>query len=347
MLWVGVEGEMEEQLVPRAGLTLKRIKGGPIAGVSRLTQLKNLAHLAGSVWRSWRLIGAFQPQVVFLTGGYMSVPVALAAWLRRIPALVYLPDLEPGAAVRLIARLVTLVAATFAESAAYFSSRVHLVATGYPLRPEMVAAAKMKKSEARAAFQLTGDGPTLLVFGGSRGAWSINQALMAILSDLPAELEIIHVTGQLTWELVEEFTRSLPADLRARYRPFPYLHEEMGAAFRAADLVVARAGASMLGEAPLFGLPAILVPYPYAWRYQKVNADYLSERGAAIRLNDDYLQDQLLPTIEQLLRDKERLESMRAAALKLHQPDAARRLAEAVLRLGNQQPSHPVPTMNA
>jgi UDP-N-acetylglucosamine--N-acetylmuramyl-(pentapeptide) pyrophosphoryl-undecaprenol N-acetylglucosamine transferase len=106
----------------------------------------------------------------------------------------------------------------------------------------------------------------------------------------------------------------------------------MGAGFRAADLVVARAGASMLGESPAFGVPAILVPYPHAWRYQKVNADYLVERGAAIRLDDERLATDLLPTVRALLADEERLSAMRRASEALRQPNGAENIARLLAR---------------
>jgi UDP-N-acetylglucosamine--N-acetylmuramyl-(pentapeptide) pyrophosphoryl-undecaprenol N-acetylglucosamine transferase len=107
----------------------------------------------------------------------------------------------------------------------------------------------------------------------------------------------------------------------------------MGLAFAAADLVVSRAGASVLGELPMFGLSAILVPYPYAWRYQKVNADYLAGRGAAVRLNDEDLKMKLTATIRELLGNPNRLNAMRVAMRSLAVPDAAHRIAEALLQL--------------
>jgi UDP-N-acetylglucosamine--N-acetylmuramyl-(pentapeptide) pyrophosphoryl-undecaprenol N-acetylglucosamine transferase len=130
---------------------------------------------------------------------------------------------------------------------------------------------------------------------------------------------------------VEASAAMLPAELRAYYRPYPYLHDEMGAAFRAADLVLARAGASMLGECPAFGLPSILVPLTFAWRYQKVNADYLTERGAAVQLVDETLAETLRPTVEKLLYDPATLERMAAAAAALDRPNAAFDLARLVV----------------
>jgi UDP-N-acetylglucosamine--N-acetylmuramyl-(pentapeptide) pyrophosphoryl-undecaprenol N-acetylglucosamine transferase len=205
-----------------------------------------------------------------------------------------------------------------------------LVVTGYPVRPELREATQMQPEAARAKFDLSPERKTVLVFGGSRGAWAINQALMGILPDLLQEMQVIHISGTLTWPQVEENAAKLPAAYRQFYRPFPYLHEEMGAAFRAADLVVARAGASMLGECPAFGLPAILIPLAWAWRYQKVNADFMTEHGAAQQLTDEELPEKLLTTIRSLLQDSEKLARMRAAARQLAQEDGAVNLAQLI-----------------
>ena len=114
---------------------------------------------------------------------------------------------------------------------------------------------------------------------------------MGILPELLQTIQVIHISGTFTWPKVEANLANMPEELRPYYRAYPYLHEEMGAGFRAADLVLARAGASMLGEAPTFGLPSIMVPLTFAWRYQKVNADYLSDHGAAIQLTDEQLPE--------------------------------------------------------
>lgn len=334
ILWVGVQGEMEETIVPRAGLTLQRITGGAIVGVPLTTALKNGVKLAWSVVLSGRIMKQFRPDVVFLTGGYMSVPVALAAWLRRIPALVYLPDLEPGAAIKFIGRFVQTIAATFQESAQYFPAGKEVVETGYPVRVELRQAATLDKSEALRVFNLTPERKTLFVFGGSRGARSINNALMRRLPNYLETFQVIHISGTLTWSDVEAYTQQLPDHLKRYYRPYPYLHEEMGAAFRAADLIVARAGASMLGEGPMFGTPAILVPYPHAWRYQKVNADYLAERDAAVRLDDEKLETELWPTVSELMKNDGKRNQMVQAAYELRSPNAAQQLAKHLINMG-------------
>ena len=206
--------------------------------------------------------------------------------------------------------------------------------SGYPLRAELTA---WNKPKARAALNLNDDLPVLLVFGGSKGAHSINEAVVPQLPTLLEMAQVIHISGQLDWETIQTAHASLTSEQKKRYHAFPYLHEEMGAALASADLVISRAGASTLGEFPFFGLPAILVPYPHAWRYQKVNADYLAERGAAVILKDELLKDQLLPMIKDLLANPSKREAMSKTMKSLSHPQAAQAIAEQLLQLGGQR----------
>ena len=333
ILWIGTKGEMEEKLVPRAGLHLKTIAGGAIAGVAPHVRARNAARLAWSVGSASRLVRRSAPDVMLMTGGYLAIPVAIAAWLQRVPIVIYLPDVEPGKAIRFALPFARKVACTTAGSLAFVPAGKAVI-TGYPLRPQLRAATHLSRAEALARFELRPERPTLFVFGGSRGARNINRALMASLPQLLAQIQIIHLSGALTWPEVETNAATLPPELRAYYRPYAYLHEEMGAAFRAADLVLARAGASMLGECPAFALPSILVPLTFAWRYQKVNADYLVQRGAAVQLTDQQLPQALLPLVMELLHDQPRLAQMGAAAGALDVPGAAAALAQLLLQEG-------------
>jgi UDP-N-acetylglucosamine--N-acetylmuramyl-(pentapeptide) pyrophosphoryl-undecaprenol N-acetylglucosamine transferase len=149
-------------------------------------------------------------------------------------------------------------------------------------------------------------------------------------------MQIVHLTGTYTWEQFKDSVESLPQALRPRYKAYPYLHEEMGAAFKIADLIVSRAGASSIGEYPYFGIPAILVPYPHAWRYQKVNADYLTRQGAAITLVDESLPEQLKPLVLDLIRDPERREAMRLKMRSLAFKDAAGQIAAQLTELADR-----------
>lgn len=323
---------MERELVTREGIEFDAVQAGPVVGVG----LRGAAGLVKSWWgamQAARIVAQWRPDALFVTGGYTAIPVAAACRMARVPILVYLPDIEPGSAVRAVARIAAVVAVTAEESRAYFPNQP-VVVTGYPVRSRLSAASRV---DAAARFGLAESRQTLMVFGGSRGARSINFALLDALDDLLNDYQIIHISGELDWPAVSERTGRLPGGKRVHYHPYPYLHDDMGLAFAAADLVVSRAGASVLGELPMFGLGAILVPYPYAWRYQKVNADYLASRGAAVRLNDEDLTMKLLATIRELLGNPQRLGAMRAASRALAAPDAAKRIADELLQLGGRR----------
>jgi undecaprenyldiphospho-muramoylpentapeptide beta-N-acetylglucosaminyltransferase len=324
-------GGLERELVKESGVAFAaydEVSAGPVAGVSLPRKLLSLMQYGAGVIQALGLLRRYQPQALLLTGGWSGLPVALAAWLRRVPVMIYLPDIEPGAAIRSLRRLAKQVAVTVPESERYFPDTPTVV-TGYPLR----AAFKVATREAaQAHFGLDAGRRTLLVFGGSRGARSINRALLDILPDLLADgVQVLHVSGTLDWPEVEARRAALPDS--THYHAYAYLHHEMALAFAAADLVVSRAGASTLGEFPYFGLPSILVPYPHAWRYQKVNADWLAEQGAAVRLDDERLGAELLPLIRVLLNDETRLNAMRDCARALARPDGASRLAAALVHL--------------
>ena len=178
----------------------------------------------------------------------------------------------------------------------------------------------------------------LLIIGGSKGAQTLNKVVFDHLSDLLDFTQILHLTGSLDIETAQALKNQLPAVLAERYQPYSYLHEEISSAFSCADLALSRAGASTLGELPLFGLPAILVPYPFAWRYQKVNAEALSQRGAAILLEDHLMQERLFPLVRDLLNDPAKREAMRASMRTLAQPDAAGAIASQLLELAGETP---------
>jgi UDP-N-acetylglucosamine--N-acetylmuramyl-(pentapeptide) pyrophosphoryl-undecaprenol N-acetylglucosamine transferase len=161
----------------------------------------------------------------------------------------------------------------------------------------------------------------------------------AALPELLLEMQVIHITGKLDWQMMEQARAGLSSELLNRYRPYPYLYDEIGAAMSLADLALTRAGASTLGELPLFGLPAILVPYPYAWRYQRVNASYLVRHGAAVQIEDSQLADQIIPKVRGLMADKDQLERMSQAMQSIASPAAATRIAELIRDLASS-PKH-------
>jgi UDP-N-acetylglucosamine--N-acetylmuramyl-(pentapeptide) pyrophosphoryl-undecaprenol N-acetylglucosamine transferase len=329
-LWVGSVGGIDEDLVRRAGVPFAGIPAGGLRGLAPWTVARNLARLAAGYIQAERLIDDFRPDVVLATGGYVGVPVVLAARWRRVPGLLYLPDIEPGLAIRFLARIVDCIAVSFETSRAYLPAQ-KVVVTGYPVRPELLHA---DKATARARLGVSPDAPVLLVFGGSRGARRINQAAAEVMADLAGLAQVIHVTGTLDAAWVQARQAALPAEARRRYRAYPYLHAEMVDALASADLAVARAGAATLGELPAVGLPSILVPYPYSGQHQWPNARYLAERGAAVIVPDAELTGaRLLAEVRALLTDPGQLAMMSTAARRLAVPDAAAKIATELRRL--------------
>ena len=329
-LWVGGEAGMEEALVKRQSIPFQSIPAAGVHGVGLITMPRNLVLLGRGIFAASRILREFNPDVLFFTGGYVAVPVALAGRGRAIPILLYVPDIEPGIALKSLARFSSVIAVTTHESQKYFNKQIY--ETGYPLRADLMV---WDRQTAHRHLGISGELPSLLVFGGSQGARSINMAVLHHLRALLQKFEIIHLTGELDWQTVNAEREQLPAELAARYHVLPYLHE-MGAALAVADLVVSRAGASCLGEFPLFGLPAVLVPYPHAWRYQKVNSEYLALRGAAVILEDHHLKDELLLTLSVLLDNPNKLKAMRAAMFELSHPRAAAKIASKLIQLAGE-----------
>ena len=322
---------MEADLVTRAGVPFTAIPAAGVHGVGLRSLPGNLLRLGRGTLAARRILAEFKPDAIFFTGGYVAAPLAVAA--RNKPILLYVPDIEPGMALRFLSHFAKIIALTAEDSKQYFKSAARQVVTGYPTRSEM---GSWERSAARRHFDLSENLPVLLIAGGSKGARSINQPVLAALKDLLGMAQIIHLTGSLDKEAAAAARAGLPDELKNRYQIFDYLHEDMGAALAAADLAITRAGASTLGEYPLFGLPAILVPYQYAWRYQMVNARFLERHGAAVVLEAAQLSTELLPTLRTLFAAPQRLQAMRQAMQSLARPNAAQEIASLLQELAGE-----------
>jgi UDP-N-acetylglucosamine--N-acetylmuramyl-(pentapeptide) pyrophosphoryl-undecaprenol N-acetylglucosamine transferase len=332
VLWLGSRGGIEEDLVKRAGVAFVGLAAGGLRGKGPLVAIRNAVRIASSVRQARGILSEFGADAILVTGGYACVAVTLAAWSQRIPVLIYLPDIVPGLAIRFLSRFAAKVAVTSEESYRYFR-RDKVTVTGYPVRPETFM---LNRDQARQALNLDLKEKTLLVFGGSRGARSINQALVAGLRDLLATCQIVHVSGRLDADWVAGMGKSLPEELQGRYHTWAYLHD-MPQAQVAADLAVARAGAATLGEFPAARLPSILVPYPYSGQHQNPNAAYMARNGAAQVLFDAELNEKLVPMVLDLLGDEEALSAMQESAAAMARPDAAEAIAEQLCLTARQR----------
>lgn len=320
LLYIGVRGKIDAEIVAREGLPFRAVSAGPLRGRSLLATTLGVLNLLRGIIEAYVLLRSFRPDVVFATGGYGSVGVGLAARLRGVPLLLFLPDVQAGVAVKALVRFATRIAVTAAPALARMPA-ARTVLTGYPVRDAFFY---LDKGEARRQLGFKDELPLLLVTGGSTGANAINRQVASWAREYLPEGQLLHVCGQNDFAWLQQMREALPDELKARYQLHSYLHNQMPLAFAAADLGVMRAGASVLGELPATGLPAVLVPGEFS--DQADNARYLQDHGAALMLPQSGLAD-LYPLLQSLLVDQPRLESMREALKRLARPDAAQRLA--------------------
>jgi UDP-N-acetylglucosamine--N-acetylmuramyl-(pentapeptide) pyrophosphoryl-undecaprenol N-acetylglucosamine transferase len=299
------------------------------AGVSIHTVL-DPARLAASVPQAWWLLGRTRPAALFTTGGYLAVPLVLAARARRIPTLVWEGNVMPGRATRFIGRAATRVAVSFEPTLDAFPGNGFI--SGTPIR----SFAGIDRDAARASF---GVGPVdrmLLVFGGSQAVARLNAALAEALPTLVEGWHVLHLCGDAGLADAELAREALPEPMRTRYQPVPFLTDRMAGALVAADLVLGRAGSSTCAELAAAGVASILVPYPFAGAHQRYNARFMADRGAAIAVPDAELDGERLIRDATALREDSRRSAMGAAARALARPEAARTLADELLAMAER-----------
>jgi UDP-N-acetylglucosamine--N-acetylmuramyl-(pentapeptide) pyrophosphoryl-undecaprenol N-acetylglucosamine transferase len=285
-----------------------------------------------SVPQAWWLLGRIAPAAIFSTGGYLAMPLVLAARARSIPTLVWEGNVVAGRSTRTVGRIATRVAVSFPSTLASFPGRSFV--SGTPIR----SLTGIDRDTARSRFGVGPDDRVLLVFGGSQAVVTLNATVFGALPRLLDNWRVLHITGESAMGEAREAQAALPVGLIDRYRPEPFLREEMGEALVAADLVLGRAGSSTCAEVCAAGVASILVPYPHAGSHQRANAAWLADHGAALLVADDELTpDVLLALTERLHQDGER-EPMAGAARSLGRPDAARVLAEELLAMAERRP---------
>ena len=301
------------------------------AGLSIHTVL-DPSRLAASVPQAWWLLGRTRPAALFTTGGYLAVPLVLAARARRIPTLVWEGNVMPGRATRFVGRAATRVAVSFEPTLEAFPRNGFI--SGTPIR----SFAGVDREAARASFGVGSEDRLLLVFGGSQAVARLNAALAEAVPRLVDAWHVLHLCGEDGLAQAEAVRAALPEPMRARYSPVPFLTDRMADALVAADLVVGRAGSSTCAELAAVGVASILVPYPFAGAHQRYNARFMAERGAAIAVPDDELDAERLLGHAAALRDDTMRSAMGAAARALARPEAARTLADELIAMAERRP---------
>lgn len=328
LLYIGRASSVEEKIASDLQIPFQGIRVGGLRSKGIVTQARSVSQMAQAARVADHAIAHFKPNIVLATGGYVSAPVLWAAWQKKIPIVIELPDLEPGWAIQATWRLSKQVAVSFDEVLKFFP-RGRATVTGYPARAEFFQATR---EQGREHFRLDKNFPVVTVFGGSQGAHALNEAVRIHLRELLSETQIIHVCGARDKAQLDVARVLLGTNLAARYHVYEYLNNEMPLALAAADVIVARAGAATLGEFPAVGAPSILVPGLFAQGHQEKNADFLATRGAAIKLEEGRLTSEFVPTLTRLLKDAARMGAMRNAVKKLARPDAAKTIGDLLYR---------------
>ena len=326
---------LEDQLVPPAGIPLRRLVLRSLRSVKRDVHLVlDPVRLAASVPQAlWWLVRR-RPAAIFTTGGYVAIPVLIAARLLGIPSLLWEGNVVPGRSVRATARLASVLAVSFEATCGSLPARGPCFVTGTPIRD----LSGIDRLAARERLAIPPDRRLVVIFGGSQAVRRLNDAVAGALLRLVGRVDVIHVAGPDGVTAANEARAALPEALRPRYRPEAFLGGDLLDALAAADLVVGRAGSSTLAEVTAFGLPMVVVPYPYAGAHQRANAAVLADAGAATLIDDaDFDADTLLGAID-VLEDPGRHVIMADAARSLARPAAADAIAAILLALAKRRP---------
>lgn len=325
VLFVGTPRGLEATAAPQAGFRFEAVPARQVRGGGPLRALGGGIALIRAAVSALRLIRRFRPDLVVGVGGYAAAPVVVAAWLGRVPIVLLEQNVIPGATNRVLGRLARLVCVSFPETATSFPG-ARVVCTGNPVRREVVEAAGNRRP--------AGDGgPTVLVVGGSAGAHRLNVEVVDAISRLSTQvpgLRVVHQTGAAD----ADATRSRYAEIGVDAEVEPFFGD-MARLYRIADLAVCRAGATTIAELLAVGIPAILVPYPYAADdHQRRNAEAITANGAGMLILDRELTgERLAAALGPLLTDPARREQMARAARVLARPDAGRLVADECARL--------------
>lgn len=327
VLYVGTREGMEAKLAPASGLCFQGISGKGLPRKFSTETLLAAGSSAKALWETKKVLKEFKPDLVVGTGGYVSGPVVLTAAVFGIPTLLHEQNALPGKTNRALARVVKTVMLSFPESEQYFQSKEKIKVVGLPVREEI---GKIDRKTAALEFRLNPAKKTLLVTGGSRGALSINQAVIYLLKQLAAhpEIQVIWATGSATYQsIINELESQEINWQKEQWKIVEYINN-MPQALACADLCICRAGATTLAELSAAGKAGILIPYPYAAdNHQEYNARAFKDQGAAAMILDKELNGQILwETVNKTLFNAFKLEEMAARAKEIFEPGALDRI---------------------
>lgn len=330
ILFVGAEGRMEMEKVPAAGY---EIIGLEVAGLNRSNPFKNFSTLTKfqrALKKAGKIIKDFDPDIVIGVGGYASAPTLYKASKLGIPTLVQEQNSYAGISNKFLAKKASVICVAYAGMERFFPKE-KIVLTGNPVREELFSP-DITKEEAYKEFDLDPSKKTLLVVGGSLGSRTINKSLFHGIDAL------VGSGIQVFWQCGKLYYFELNMDMASKNDPDNvHIYEfitRMDLAYKAADLVVSRAGASSISELSLLGKPVILLPSPNVSEdHQTKNAKALADNGAALLITDSEANEKLVKTAIETINDTEKLKSLSQNILKMALPDSANRIVDEAMKL--------------
>lgn len=329
ILFVGAEGKMEMEKVPRAGFN---IIGLPIRGLQRKLAIENLAFpfkLMQSLWKAWTIVKNFKPDAVIGVGGYASGAVMQVAVWQGVKTLIQEQNSYAGLTNRLVAKSVNKICVAYPNMERYFPKE-KIVFCGNPVRKDITDLESVR-SEAFKFFDLSENKKTVLVLGGSLGARTINNCLKSGVNELLTQgYQVIWQTGKIYFEEMKAFANTLN-NKNLYVKDFIY---EMNYAYACADVVISRAGALSVSELCLAGKPSILVPSPnVAEDHQTKNAMALVKENAAVLVKDGEANNNLITKVLELLKDEKRQKELAKNIMKLGKPNASKEIVNEIKKL--------------
>jgi len=329
VLFIGTKLGLEAKIVPQKGYLFKTVW---IRGLRRGHLLKNMLfpiRMVFSLLQAIVIVQTFKPEVLVGTGGYVSWPVLSAGLLLRYKTVIQEQNKAPGLVTRLLAPYVNSVHLSFEASKQCFRKKENLHFSGNPTRADLEVS---DPKEAYQHFGFQAEKPVLFIFGGSQGARSINRAFLKIVNSLlrRSEVQILWATGSRWFEGIQDQIKGE----NERIKLFPYL-QEMDLAYAVTDLLVCRAGATTVAEVARLGIPAIFIPFPAAaGGHQEENARALLAAGAGeMVLEDQAIEQRLEETIQQLLINKKRRETIGERVKDFGKPNAAELIVDDILNI--------------
>ncbi len=335
--FIGTDRGLENDLVPRAGYDLEKIDAHGIERKISIQNLKNLYATFKSIGVAKKILERKRPDVVIGTGGYICVPVVIAAKKLKIPVVLHESNAFPGIAVKLFKKKADKILVGFKDAKERLKDAKNVIITGNPIKIKKLELSEDKKKQIKNDLGLSEDKFTVLVFGGSQGAQSINRSLIEIIVNKKnRNYQIIWAAGPEQYKKIEDKLKEVNVNIdninNAKIVPYIYNMEEV---MNACDLVVCRSGAMTITEIACTGKPAIFIPFPYATEnHQEFNARVLVNVDAAEMILDKDLNSEILSnTISKIAKDKNKLKAMSENAIKMYIPDVEEKIYNEIKEL--------------